>query len=79
MSYYTKNPVKGTGTGGQASVTQPKVQEVLAWIRALPEGAGPKRVDYPASHHVVDCARQSAVADGLMVLEGRRYIRTGKR
>jgi hypothetical protein len=76
--YYTKRPVKGTGTGGQATVTQPKVQEVLRWIRALPMGAGPRRADYPSSHHVADLARQVAVADGLMVHTGGRYVRTSK-
>jgi hypothetical protein len=76
--YYTKRPVKGTGTGGQASATQKKVQEILRWIRALPMGADPVRSEYPSSHHVADLARQVAVADGLMVHTGGRYVRTSK-
>jgi hypothetical protein len=79
MSYYTQRPVKGTGTGGQAHAGQPKVQETLAWIRAFRAGAIlPSRNQYPASHHVADEARQIALADGLLVVEGRKYVRTSK-
>jgi hypothetical protein len=41
-------------------------------------GADPVRSEYPSSHHVADEARQIAVADGLMVHTGGRYVRTSK-
>jgi hypothetical protein len=77
--YYTRRPVKGTGTGGQVNATQPKVQATLRWIRAFPAGAVlPRRDDYPASHHIADEAKRIALADGLLVPEGRKFVRTSK-
>ncbi len=77
---YLKRSAKGRGTGGQATESQPMVQECLAWVKALPEGARPVRADYPRSHHAADKAREVAVRDGFLVeLPGRRYVRTGKK